>query len=92
MLKNKIITLITDKIKTHHIEIDDYTEKHKNHSTYDNGRHFKLLIISDDFKNISLLNRHKTIYNILNKMIKNEIHALSLKTFTIQEFKENKRK
>ena len=30
------------------------------------------------------------IYNILNKMIKKEIHALSLKTLTIQEYKIKK--
>tara|TARA_B100000029_G_scaffold413569_1_gene416640 strand:+ start:1273 stop:1539 length:267 start_codon:yes stop_codon:yes gene_type:complete len=86
MLKDKIIALISEKINIHHIKIDDLTEKHKNHITYENGGHYKLIIISNDFTNLSLINRHRLIYKILNGLIKKEIHALSLKTLTRDEY------
>ena len=34
---------------------------------------------------ISLINRHRLIYDILDKMIKVEIHALSIKALTESE-------
>lgn len=86
MIKNKIKTLIEDNIKTEIIVITDLTNQHKNHIGYDGGGHYKLLVVSDDFINLSLIERHKIIYKILDKMIKNEIHALSINAKTIQEY------
>ena len=51
--------------------------------------HFKLIIASDDFIKLSRVKRHQLIYQILSKVMK-EIHALSFKTFTPHEFKNNK--
>ena len=88
MIKNKIINLLESKIKINHIDIKDLTKKHINHIGYDGGGHYKVTIISNDFKNITLIKRHKMIYSILDSMIKKEIHALSLKTLTLKEYKK----
>mgnify|MGYP001486065227 CR=1 FL=1 len=44
--------------------------------------------VSSSFNGLNLLERHKLIYNALNDMIKQEIHALSMKTYTINEWQE----
>ena len=41
---------------------------------------------------MKILDRHKLIYNFLGNMIKREIHALSLETKTIDEFKNTPKK
>ena len=85
MLKSKILELLYKNININDIKINDLSDKHKNHESSDGGGHFKITIVSDDFKNESLLIRHKKIYTILDSMLKKEIHALSLKTLTIEE-------
>ncbi len=40
-----------------------------------NGDHYSVLVISDKFINISLIERHKVIYSIFDKEITKEIHA-----------------
>ena len=62
-----------------------------NHPNYDGGGHYKLIVISDDFINCTLIQRHQMIYDILKKMIKKEIHAISITAKTIDEYnkKEN---
>ena len=85
MVKSKIIDLLHKNLNIDSIVFKDLSEKHKNHITSNGGGHFKITIISDDFKNESLLNRHKKIYSILGSMLKKEIHALSLKTLTTKE-------
>ena len=82
---SKIKQLITEKINTSDIEVIDESHKHRNHQKDTQGGHFKVLIISNDFNDISLINRHRLIYNILDKMIKVEIHALSIKALTKSE-------
>tara|TARA_B100001250_G_C19460780_1_gene640119 strand:+ start:220 stop:525 length:306 start_codon:yes stop_codon:yes gene_type:complete len=50
--------------------------------------HFKVLIVSDGFKDIETLKRHKIIYKSLDKIM-NQIHALSINCFDENEYSEN---
>jgi len=80
---------IEKKLRTyfnvHVLNIIDESHKHVNHKKDTNGGHFKLLIVSNDFDNISLIKRHQLIYDALSDMIKVEIHAISIKAMTIKE-------
>ena len=42
------------------------------------GLHLKTKIIYSGFKGISLLERHRMIYDVLNEEMKSIIHALSI--------------
>ena len=87
MIENKILKLIKSKLTVEHISIEDLTSKHQHHKHYNGGGHFKLTVISDDFTNLSLIQRHRLIYSILSDMMKTEIHALSMVTKTTSEYK-----
>ena len=50
--------------------------------------HFKLVIVSDDFIEMTKVKRHQLVYQILVETMK-KIHALSIQAFTIQEFNSN---
>jgi BolA protein len=50
--------------------------------------HFKLVIVSDDFIEMTKVKRHQLVYQILVETMK-KIHALSIQAFTIQEFNAN---
>ena len=54
--------------------------------TNGSGDHFSVMVISDVFDGLSLINRHKLIYKALNKFLNNEIHALQIKTITNKEY------
>ena len=49
-------------------------------------------IISNDFINKTLVQRHQMIYSIINQYIQKEIHAVILKTYTVEEFESLKGK
>ena len=68
------------------INLIDESYKHKNHKKDTSGGHFRLLLVSDDFKNYSLVGRHRLIYQALSSMIKTEIHALSIQALSIEEY------
>tara|TARA_B100000700_G_scaffold50652_1_gene53814 strand:- start:967 stop:1224 length:258 start_codon:yes stop_codon:yes gene_type:complete len=73
-----------DKINIQHLEIIDESHKHANH-TQSNGGHFKVSIVSNDFKDINLIGRHKMIYSALGNLIKTKIHAISISAKTSDE-------
>ena len=50
--------------------------------------HFKLVIVSNNFRDLSRLKRHQNIYTAL-KPVMGKIHALSIQAFTIEEYNKN---
>ena len=46
--------------------------------TSDDNVHFSATIISSSFENLSLIDRHKMIYESLGDNMRQEIHALSI--------------
>ena len=79
MLENKIKKILENKIKKSKIFIHDMTG---------NNDHFNLLVISDTFKNLTLIEQHKIVYKALDALITKEIHALQLKTITLEQWKK----
>ena len=50
--------------------------------------HFKIVVVTNDFDNLSIIKRHKLIYKTLDSLM-NKIHALSIHAFNEEEFKLN---
>ena len=50
--------------------------------------HFKIVVVTNDFNNLSIIQRHKLIYKSLDRLM-NKIHALSIHAFNEDEFKSN---
>ncbi len=54
------------------------------------GQHFKAVIVSAAFAGKRPIQRHQIVYAALGDRMREEIHALSMKTLTPEEFQENK--
>ena len=54
----------------------------------DSETHFKLVIVSDFFMNISQVKRHQIIYKSLEEIMK-QIHALSINSYDETEYSKN---
>lgn len=50
--------------------------------------HFKIIIVSNDFNDLSHIQRHKLVYKHLGTIM-DDIHALSIQPFNEEEFKLN---
>ncbi len=53
------------------------------------GTHFEAVIISSEFQGKGLVEQHQMVYKALGEFMKN-IHALSLKTYTPEQWKRVK--
>ncbi|MEK6223674.1 MAG: BolA/IbaG family iron-sulfur metabolism protein [Thermodesulfobacteriales bacterium] len=54
------------------------------------GTHFEALIVSTEFEGKSLIERHKLVYGVLGDAMKERIHALSLKTYTPEQWESQR--
>ena len=85
-ISNKIEQKLTDNLELLHFEVKDFTGRHLNHEQHDGGFHLEAVIVSENFINKSLIERHKLIYAALGDLLKHEIHAFSMKTLTPDEW------
>ena len=50
------------------------------------GQHFEAVVVSEEFAGKSRVQRHQRVYQALGERMREEIHALSMKTLTPQEW------
>ncbi len=53
------------------------------------GQHFEAIVVSDAFAGKSRIQRHQIVYQTLGERMRGEIHALSMKTYTPEEWKSS---
>jgi acid stress-induced BolA-like protein IbaG/YrbA len=51
------------------------------------GQHFQALIVSREFEGRGRVQRHQLVYAALGERMREEIHALSMRTLTPQEWR-----
>lgn len=52
------------------------------------GEHFEAVIVSEEFAGLSRIQRQQRVNKTLGDRMTTDIHALSMKTFTPQEWQE----
>ncbi len=50
------------------------------------GSHFEAIIVSDEFQGKMPIERHKLVYAALGDAMKERIHAISMKTYTNEQW------
>ncbi len=75
----KITRLLTEAFHPEMLEITDESHQHIGHAgAAAGGGHFKVHICAEKFKGLSAVKKHQLIYQALDEMIPDSIHALSI--------------
>ena len=85
-IENKIINTLNKCMNISSLKI--VNESFMHNVPVDVESHFKIIIVSNDFNNLSHIQRHKLVYKHLDTIMDN-IHALSIQSFNEDEFKLN---
>ena len=56
----------------------------------DDGTHFQARIISEQFVGKTMVQQHQLVYKALGEKMGTDIHALSIQTFTPEEWEKKK--
>ncbi len=75
MTPEQLSNIISSGLDCKHIEVDG------------DGRHWQATIVSSEFEGMRPIQRHQRVYATLGQRMKtDEVHALSMKTFTPAEW------
>lgn len=50
--------------------------------------HFKVVVVSENFEGLALVQRHQRVYQVLAEELQSGVHALALHTYTPKEWKQ----
>ena len=75
MTADQLETIIAQQLPCQHLSVEG------------DGRHWYATIVSDQFEGLRLIQRHQKVYATLGQKIQtDEVHALSMKTYTPSEW------
>ena len=86
IIESQIIDIINDKLSPSVLNL--INESFMHNVPPGSESHFKLIVVSDVFKDLTNVKRHQLIYSTLNKIM-DEIHALSIYAFDKNEYNAN---
>lgn len=71
-----------------HVEVMDQSARHRGHAGALEGGHYDAIVVSPRFAGLGLVERHRLVYSALGDLRERRVHALALKTFTPEEWKQ----
>ncbi len=88
--KDKIISKIKEALSAVYVDVIDESFKHVGHAGAAQGGHFILKVVSDRFNGVSLIDRNRFIYRLLEEEMKGEIHAITIRAMTAEEWESSR--
>ncbi|WED42117.1 BolA family protein [Legionella cardiaca] len=88
--EERIMQLIAANMVTTHLSVEN--ESHHHHVPKGSETHFKLLIVSEEFNGMSLINRHRKLNALLADELASDLHALTLHLYTEAEWERRQHK
>ena len=77
---------LRDALHTQDIDVIDDSHLHAGHAGAREGKgHFRVRVVSEDFRGLRALQRHQLIYRSLGGLLQTDIHALSITALTPDE-------
>ncbi len=87
--KLKIEKIILKNYEPYFLSVLDVSEQHRGHQNFkeDVESHFEIIIVSEKFKNIKRIDRHRMVNKNLKEEFLTDLHSAIIKTYTINEYK-----
>jgi len=83
MIRNRL----TEALSPERLDVVDRSHEHAGHEgARDGGGHFDVMIVAAAFEGMNTVARHRAIYEALGDAMHAEIHALSIKACTPDEY------
>ena len=84
-VEKNIENTLSSSFNVSHLEVINESHMHSGSNT---ETHFKVTLVSDQFEDVKLVQRHRKINELLKYELENGVHALSLHLFTQSEWKD----
>ena len=87
--KLKIEKIILESYDPFFYSVQDVSEQHRGHQNFKENveSHFEIIVVSDKFRNIKRIDRHRMVNHSLKDEFWSDLHSAIIKTYTVEEYK-----
>ncbi|MEM7412597.1 MAG: BolA family protein [Myxococcota bacterium] len=87
--RDRIESRLRDGLAASHVDVEDESHLHAGHAgAKEGGGHFRATIVSERFDGLGRVARQRLVFDLLADEMRGDIHALSMRTFTADEWAE----
>jgi BolA family transcriptional regulator, general stress-responsive regulator len=76
---------LRQELAAERVDVVDESAQHAGHAGAKQGGHFAVTVVSPKFNGLSALQRHRLVYSALERLMKSDVHALSIRALTPTE-------
>ena len=86
-MRDELEARLRETLATTHLEVIDESHLHAGHvGARDGGGHFRAIIVSEVFEGLNRVKAQQRVFKEVSDWMGKEIHALSMQTFTPEEW------
>lgn len=87
MIKEKIERILAEKLSARYVEVHEESARHASHreALRTGGGHYRVMIVSEKFEGLTLIQRHRKVYDALKGLMEKQVHALAILALTPEE-------
>jgi len=87
--EEKLLERLRTALDAEHVALEDESARHVGHEGAKGGAgHYRVLVVAACFAGLDHLARHRAVYAAVGDMIPHEVHALSIRSLTPEEWRE----
>ena len=79
---------LREKLEANHVSVVDQSALHAGHEGAESGGHFQVVVVSERFRGLSRVAAQRLVYATLGDLMVDDIHALSMRTLTPEEWSD----
>lgn len=80
------LQIALNSLNPSYLELQDDSALHAGHAGNTGGSHYTVTIVSEAFDGLSLIKRHRLVYEAVGDLMTHDIHALSIQAKTPAEY------
>jgi BolA protein len=85
--EEKLLDRLRTALDAEHVAIEDESARHAGHEGARGGAgHYRVLVVAARFAGLDQIVRHRAVYAAVGDMIPAEVHALSIRSLTPEEW------
>ena len=84
--QERIHSTLSEALRPAHLEVENESRMHN--VPPNSETHFKVLVVSEAFEGLGLVDRHRKVNEILRHEMKKGLHALSIRALTPAQWSE----
>ena len=77
---------LREKLEANHVSVVDQSALHAGHAGAEGGGHFQVVVVSERFRGLTRVAAQRLVYATLGDFMADDIHALSMRTLTPEEW------